>query len=171
MLVISISHDFNTHHGNGASSSKHVLLLLDAMVSAYGLLLLDAYGLLKLQCSMLQKLPQMLNALMSAGRAVTACVLAASCLLRSCCTISSLLQSWTLLQDEFEASNACAYEMEKRLEERFVEVRADVSLATAECKQQTLSEVVHTTKLQLDNLQERFTNRIQGDFEEFSRLC
>jgi len=50
-----------------------------------------------------------------------------------------------LLQEEFEATNACVYEMEKRLEERFVEVRADVSLATAECKQQTLSEVVYTT--------------------------
>ena len=54
------------------------------------------------------------------------------------------------------------YEMEKRLEERFVEVRADVSLASAECKQQTVSETVRTTKLQLDNLQERFNSRIQG---------
>ncbi len=66
------------------------------------------------------------------------------------------------MQDEFEATNACVYEMEKRLEERFVEVRTDVSLATAECRQQTVSEAVRTGKLQLDNLQDRLTSRIQG---------
>lgn len=76
----------------------------------------------------------------------------------SCCTSYSHAQ----LQDEFEATNACVYEMEKRLEERFVEVRADVSLASAECKQQTVSEAVRTTKLQLDNLQDRLNSRIQG---------
>ena len=76
----------------------------------------------------------------------------------SCCTSCSPAQ----LQDEFEATNACMYEMEKRLEERFVEVRADVSLASAECKQQTVSETVRTTKLQLDNLQDRLNSRIQG---------
>ena len=66
------------------------------------------------------------------------------------------------MQDEFEATNACVYEMEKRLEERFVEVRTDVSLATAECRQQTVSEAMRTSKLQLDNLQDRLTSRIQG---------
>jgi ketosteroid isomerase-like protein len=66
------------------------------------------------------------------------------------------------MQDEFEATNACVYEMEKRLEERFVEVKTDVSLATAECRQQTVSEAVRTGKLQLDNLQDRLTTRIQG---------
>ena len=66
------------------------------------------------------------------------------------------------MQDEFEATNACVYEMEERLEERFVEMRTDVSLATAECRQQTVSEAVRTGKLQLDNLQDRLTTRIQG---------
>ncbi|DBA74957.1 hypothetical protein WJX77_011846 [Trebouxia sp. C0004] len=65
-------------------------------------------------------------------------------------------------KDEFEATNACVYEMEKRLEERFVVVKTDVSLATAECRQQTVSEAVRTGRLQLDNLQERLTCRIQG---------
>lgn len=66
------------------------------------------------------------------------------------------------LQDEFEATNACVYEMEKRLEERFVEVRADVSLASAECKQQTVTEIARTAKLQLDSLQDRINNRLLG---------
>lgn len=52
--------------------------------------------------------------------------------------------------------------MEKRLEERFVEVRTDVSLATAECRQQSVSEAVRTSKLQVDNLHDRLTTRIHG---------
>ncbi len=77
------------------------------------------------------------------------------------------------MQDEFEATNACVYEMEKRLEERFVEVRTDVSLATAECRQQTVSEAVRTGKLQLDSLQDRLTSRIQGLplTHHLDRLC
>ena len=66
------------------------------------------------------------------------------------------------MQDEFEASNACVYEMEKRLEERFVEVRSDVSLATAECRQQTLNEAVRSSKVQVESLHARLTARIQG---------
>jgi len=76
--------------------------------------------------------------------------------------IAKNVQGKACMQDEFEATNACVYEMEKRLEERFVEVRTDVSLATAECRQQTVSEAVRTGKLQLDNLQDRLTSRIQG---------
>ena len=48
------------------------------------------------------------------------------------------------------------------MEERFVEVRTDVHLATAEWRQQTLSEAARSSKQQLDNLQERLATRIQG---------
>lgn len=76
--------------------------------------------------------------------------------------VQAVQRSELPLQDEFEATNACVYEMEKRLEERFVEVRADVSLASAECKQQTVTEIARTSKLQLDSLQDRFNNRLLG---------
>ena len=66
------------------------------------------------------------------------------------------------VQDEFEATNACVYEVERRLEEQLAEVRSDVSLASAECRQQALTEAVRTSKLQLDNLHDRLITRIQG---------
>ncbi|KAL3133626.1 hypothetical protein ABBQ32_008144 [Trebouxia sp. C0010 RCD-2024] len=65
-------------------------------------------------------------------------------------------------KDEFEASNACMYEMEQRLDERLVEIRTDVRLATGACRQQALSEAVRTSKLQLDSLHDRLITRLQG---------
>lgn len=66
------------------------------------------------------------------------------------------------MQDEFEATNACVYEMERRFDEKLAEVRSDVSLASAACRQQALSEALRTSKLQLDSLHDRLTTRLQG---------
>ena len=78
-----------------------------------------------------------------------------------------------LMQEDFEATNATVYEVEKRMEERLTEVRTDVSLATAECRQGALSEALRSSKLQLDSLQDRLTLRIQGilHFHMFTSLC
>ena len=76
------------------------------------------------------------------------------------------------MQEDFEATNATVYEVEKRMEERLTEVRTDVSLATAECRQGALSEALRSSKVQLDSLQDRLTLRIQGTlhFHMFTRL-
>ena len=52
--------------------------------------------------------------------------------------------------------------MEQRFDERLAEVRSDVSLASAACRQQALSEALRTSKLQLDSLHDRLITRLQG---------
>ena len=55
------------------------------------------------------------------------------------------------------------YEMERRIDERLVEMRSDVRLATGACRQQALTEAVRTSKLQLDSLHDRLITRLQGN--------